>query len=295
VDGDVTAVRRRVTPRSLAVVAAVVLALVAGWLWFRSSSLVGIRAVTIVGVSGPHTAQIDASLRRAAESMTTLDFNIGTLTAAVKRFPEVHGVTASTGFPHSLAVRVDEQLPIAKVIVDGSPVLVASDGALLRGRPAPHRPLPLILVSVPPVGSTLSEPGAPAVVSVLAAAPWALLAHIRRARYTTAHGVVVSLRGGPNIYFGDRHALRAKWLAAAAVLSSSGSAGAVYIDVTDPERPAAGVQTTPVATSTTPTSSVTSPSGSVTTPSGSATSPTGSVTTVPPSATTPGGTTAPAG
>jgi cell division protein FtsQ len=259
-DGGVTTARRHVTLRSIAVALAFVLVLIAALLWFRSSSLVAIQKVAISGVSGPHTVQIDGSLRRAAEGMTTLDFNLGALTTAVKRFPEVHSISASTGFPHSLAVRVDEQLPIAKVIVDGSPIAVASDGVLLRGRRLPRRPLPLIPLSVPPVGATLSEPGAPALVRVLAAAPWQLLAHIRRAIDTPAHGVVVGLRSGPNIYFGDLHALRAKWLAAAAVLASSGSAGASYIDVTDPQRPAAGAQTTPAAATTT--------AGSVTTPVG---------------------------
>jgi hypothetical protein len=103
---------------------------------------------------------------------------------------------------------------------------------------------------VTPVGNRLSEPGAPQIVRVLATAPWQLLAHIRRAAHTAQHGVVVSLRGGPSIYFGDLAGLRDKWLAAEAVLSSSGSAGASYIDVTDPQRPAAGVRTTPASTTT---------------------------------------------
>ena len=42
------------------------------------------------------------------------------------------------------------------------------------------------------------------------------------------------------MYFGDAPSARAKWLAAAAVLADPGSAGASYIDVTDPVRPAAG-------------------------------------------------------
>jgi cell division protein FtsQ len=250
-DTGMIAARRRATPRLLAAVLAAVLAVVVGWLWFRSSSLVAITNVTIAGVSGPHDAQINTSLRRAARGMTTLDFNLGTLTAAVRRFPEVRSLTASTSFPHSLAVRVDEQLPIAKVIVDGRPVVVASDGMLLRGRSLPRRRLPVIALSVAPVGNRLSEPGAPQIVQVLATAPWRLLAHISRAVHTAQHGVVVTLRGGPSIYFGDPVGLRDKWLSAVAVLASSGSAGASYIDVTDPQRPAAGVNTAPALSTTT--------------------------------------------
>ena len=282
-----TTVRRRVTPRLIAVVLASALALVAGWMWFRNSSLVAIRTVTIAGVSGPHVAQIKSSLRRAAEGMTTLDFNLGTLTEAVKRFPEVRFLSASTSFPHSLAVQVDEQLPIAKVIVDGRAIAVASDGLLLRGHSLPRRPLPLIPLSVTPVGDRLSEPGAPQVVKVLSAAPWQLLAHIRRAVYSAQHGVVVSVRGGPSIYFGDVHSLRAKWLAAAAVLSSSGSAGASYIDVTDPQQPAAGVQSAPTSGTTTGASTATGTSTTGT--STTVTSTTGAVGVTTPAATVPAG------
>ena len=55
------------------------------------------------------------------------------------------------------------------------------------------------------------------------------------------HGLVAQVRGGPSIYFGDATELpRAKWHPATAVLADPSSAGAAYIDVTDPVRPAAG-------------------------------------------------------
>ena len=44
----------------------------------------------------------------------------------------------------------------------------------------------------------------------------------------------------PQVYLGDPTDLTQKWSAAVAVLSDSGSAGAAYIDVSDPRRPAAG-------------------------------------------------------
>jgi hypothetical protein len=51
---------------------------------------------------------------------------------------------------------------------------------------------------------------------------------------------VAQLRNGPSIYFGDPSRLEAKWASATLVLADSGSNGAVYIDVTDPNRPVAG-------------------------------------------------------
>ena len=56
----------------------------------------------------------------------------------------------------------------------------------------------------------------------------------------SGHGLVAQIRSGPSLYFGDASGARAKWLAASAVLADPGSAGSVYIDVTDPMRPAAG-------------------------------------------------------
>ena len=46
---------------------------VGGFVWLRSSALVAIEHVRIVGVSGPGSAQIIDALRRSALGMTTLD------------------------------------------------------------------------------------------------------------------------------------------------------------------------------------------------------------------------------
>ena len=77
-------------------------------------------------------------------------------------------------------------------------------------------------------------------VSLLAAAPYRLLARIATAGQAAGRGLTVSLRNGPAVYFGSADQLAAKWSAVTAVLASSTSAGADYIDVTDPGRPAAG-------------------------------------------------------
>jgi hypothetical protein len=66
------------------------------------------------------------------------------------------------------------------------------------------------------------------------------LAKLSQVSHDAAHGLTAQLRGGPAIYFGDGTEARAKWRAALEVLADPGSAGATYIDVTDPRRPAAG-------------------------------------------------------
>jgi hypothetical protein len=58
--------------------------------------------------------------------------------------------------------------------------------------------------------------------------------------YSGPEGLTVALRGGLLAYFGDAARPHAKWLSLARVLADSGSAGAAYIDVRLPERPAAG-------------------------------------------------------
>jgi hypothetical protein len=81
---------------------------------------------------------------------------------------------------------------------------------------------------------------AAAAIKLLSAAPGELLPKISQVTTVAPHGLVAQVRGGPSIYFGDTTELWQKWIAASEVLGDPGSAGALYIDVTDPQRPAAG-------------------------------------------------------
>ena len=76
---------------------------------------------------------------------------------------------------------------------------------------------------------------------MLAAAPYQLLSKVQLASSDSTHGLVVQLRNGPRVYFGGADRLGAKWDAVAAVLAAPSSAGAAYIDVSDPARPVAGI------------------------------------------------------
>jgi cell division protein FtsQ len=217
---------------------AVALVLGGGFLWLRDSSLVAVRRVVITGASGPQAAQIRRALAAAARNMTTLDVDMGQLHMAVAPYADVKSLRVSTEFPHVMRIRVIEQLPVAVILDGGQRIAVAGDGTLLHDA-VPPSSLPLIPLRVPPggprlTGYLLSE------VRLLGAAPYQLLAKIGGVSDGAAHGLVARVRGGPTIYFGDTSQLPAKWTAAAAVLASPGSDGAVYVDVTDPNRPAAG-------------------------------------------------------
>jgi cell division protein FtsQ len=215
-----------------------VLLLGGGWLWLRGSSLVSVDRVTVTGLRGPDSGQIRTALLSAARNMTTLDVNLPALRVAVAPFPVVKGIRVSTQFPHGIRIRVLEQSAVGAVTVDGRRIAVAADGTLLPSDNASG--LPSVPVSVPPGGPRLTSGSARNAVALLAAAPGWLRSRITQVSNTAAHGLVAELHDGPDIYFGDATMLRAKWTAAAAVLADPGSKGAAYIDVTVPERPAAG-------------------------------------------------------
>lgn len=232
----------RSTARRLRLLAGLVaLALLAGggWLWLRNSPLVSVKRVTITGVSGAEAPQIRAALTAAARGMTTLDIRVATLRAAVSSYPVVKGLRVSTSFPHDLHISVSEQLPVAAVTVGSRQVPVAADGTVLDEGQA-SATLPSLSLKAFPGGSTIQDPTARLELRVLAAAPARMLGRITGVSANYWHGVVVSVREGPQLYFGGGDRLAAKWQAVMAVLAAASTAGASYVDVTDPQRPAAG-------------------------------------------------------
>jgi cell division protein FtsQ len=218
--------------------AALVALLACGWLWVRDSSLVAVRRVTLTGISGPDAGQIRRALTMAARNMTTLDVRMSALRSVVAPYPVVKNLQVTTEFPHGMRIRVIEQIPVATMRIDGRVVAVAQDGTLLHD--APQASLPVIPLAIAPGGTRLTDPGALRALTALAAAPYQMLSHLSEVTTVAGHGLVAQLRGGPAVYLGDTTQLAAKWIAASAVLADPGSAGASYIDVTDPRRPAAG-------------------------------------------------------
>ena len=237
------ALRHRRVRLALVALVAIGGLLLGGWLWLRDSSLVAVTRVRVTGVTGPDAGQIRGALLGAAHGMTTLDVNMGQLRTAVEPFPVVAGLRVTTQFPHGMRIRVIERPPVAVVTIGGRGVPVAGDGTLIHDMAAPAS-LPVVPLTVPPGGPRVTG-RALQIVQLLGAAPAALLARVSQVTAVTGHGLVAQLRGGPSVYFGDASGARAKWLAAVAVLADPGSAGASYIDVTDPVRPAAGAGSAP--------------------------------------------------
>lgn len=237
--GRLVSVRPRRPRRRTLVVAAVLAVLLAGgWLWLRDSSLVAVQRVEVRGLSGPGAAPATLALRDAARSMTTLDVDEARLRRVAAAFPAVRGIRVVAHPPHRLVIFASPQIPVAALVAGGRPLAVAADGTLLPQAPATG--LPQVTLRAEPAGPRLSTPAARTVVSALAAAPRALRARASRGLITREHGIVIEMRGGPSLYLGPAERLRAKWVAAARVLADPSSAGAAYIDLSAPERPAVG-------------------------------------------------------
>lgn len=219
-----------------------------GWLWLRDSSLVAVSQVRISGVRGPQAPEIESLLRSTARRMTTMDFDARALRSSVAAFPIVASVRASTGFPHSIRIQVVERPPVATLLAGGQRTALAADGTALGAQLASGS-LPTLTSSFAPVpGQRVTDASLQAELSVLSAAPPVLARFIARA-YDGVEGLTVAMRNGLLVYFGDSSRPHAKWLSLAGVLADPSSAGARYVDVRVPERPAAGL---PGGTSLTP-------------------------------------------
>ncbi|HXB14594.1 MAG TPA: FtsQ-type POTRA domain-containing protein [Solirubrobacteraceae bacterium] len=230
--------RRRL--RLTLICALVVLPLLAGgWMWLRHSSLVAVEHVRVTGTRGAQARAIDGALTEAAHGMSTLAPDVAKLKAAVARFPQVSEVRADPSFPHGMRITVLERAPVAALLVGGSRIAVGADGTVL-GTTLPNASLPAVADDVAPAsGARVGNELVRQALTVLGAAPAALLRLAGRAYFST-RGLTVAMRGGLLVYFGDATRPHAKWLALASVLADSSSAGAVYVDVRSPERAAAG-------------------------------------------------------
>jgi cell division protein FtsQ len=225
-------------PARVLIACAAVVALVGGgWLWLRDSRLVAVERVTVTGLSGPEAPRVREALQSAARDMTTLHVRRGELRTAVDPFPAVKALETHPDFPHGLRIVVHEHVAVAALVAGSERVAVAADGTLLRANPAAD--LPAVAVQAPPAGHLLENARAQRMVALLAAAPPALRDQVVRA-YVGPHGLTAPLRDGPVLYFGGSERLRAKWIAATRVLADRSSAGATYLDLRIPERPAAG-------------------------------------------------------
>lgn len=208
-------------------------------LWLRDSSLVAVDDVRVTGLTTDDSERVRAALTTAAQSMTTLHVDRERLERAIAIYPVVREIQVSTDFPHGLRIHVIEHRPAAIADLGREKVAVAGDGTLLRGLPIGSR-LPSIDAEGGVKSDRLAGAAALHMAHVAGTAPAPLHRRLERVRTRSEDGIVVELRDGPELIFGDATRARAKWIAVARVLADPGAAGASYIDVRLPGRPAAG-------------------------------------------------------
>jgi cell division protein FtsQ len=213
------------------------LVLAAGFqFWLRDSTLVAVEEVKVTGLTTKDAPRVRAALASAAHTMTTLHVDQDDLERAIAAYPVVRALEVRADFPHGLEIHVVEHRPAA--LVGGLPV--AGDGTILRGLPVEGR-LPEIDARAGKLdGDRLSDPAALHAARVAGGAPAPLRGRLERIDVRAEEGIVVKLRDGPELIFGDARHMRAKWIAAVRILADPKAAGASYIDVRLPGRPAAG-------------------------------------------------------
>jgi cell division protein FtsQ len=210
-----------------------------GWLWLRDSSLVAVQQVRVAGLSGAAAPEIRSSLEQAARSMTTLHVQIDKLRAAVSSYTVVKDLKVQTQFPHGLRIEVVEQLPVAALDLGGRRVPVAGNGIIVRGLPAPAS-VPTLSIAKPPAATRVTDRTTLIELTVLDAAPALLRNRVAQIGFGP-RGLAITLRNGPQVFFGDTSLLHAKWDAAARVIAEPNAHGATYIDVRLPTQPTAQV------------------------------------------------------
>lgn len=222
--------------RWLLIVLALCLVLAVGYrFWFRDSSFVTVEQVKVTGLTTKDAPRVRASLASAAHQMTTLHVRREELEQAIAAYPVVRALDVRPDFPHGLTIHVVEYRPAA--LIGGLPV--AGDGTILRGIPV-EGSLPTIEARGVPHGNRLTNPTALHAARIAGTAPAALRPRLELVEMRAQDGLVVQMRDGPELIFGDATRARAKWIAATRVLADPEAAGASYIDVRLPGRPAAG-------------------------------------------------------
>ncbi len=232
------AIPRKFRRRALALLL-LAIALVALYrFWFRDSSFVRVEHVTVSGLTTKDATRIRLALTSAARDMSTMRVNEADLNSAVAGFPVVKEVVAKASFPHTLKIHVIEEQPAAVLEVGGERLLLAPDGTVLRGVTTGH-PLALIRSRGAVPQDTLTDRVPLSALHVAGAVQPELAGRITSITHGKK-GILVHLRDGPLLIFGDDSRPVAKWAAVAAVLADPSSRGASYVDVRLPGRPIAG-------------------------------------------------------
>ena len=199
------------------------------------SPLLNVDHVRVTGARQETTAAI-VRAARVHTGAALLFVDTGGIARRVEGLPWVQHARVSRDLPGTIRIKVTEYQPGVYVRVGANRVaLAASTGRVIAFATA--APKDAIAVTgekaAPTVGTMLSPP---AVARVPAGLPGRLRARVRAIDVTRAGGTLL-LRGGGEVRFGGLTEIRAKGIAALAVLDHLAGAQFRYIDVAAPQAP----------------------------------------------------------
>jgi cell division protein FtsQ len=205
----------------------------------RQTSLFALNRIEVEGAPPGVAAEIRSTLATyRGESLVRFDTRAASRMLA--SVAEVAGARFDRAFPHTLTVRVRLERPVAVLRQGSDAWLVSASARVLRKleRPYPHLPRIWVQRSVDiAVNSTLAGPGARGVAAVAPLGPLRVGADVRQV--LTADGELTLVLGsGTELRLGNSGDIRLKLSIAKQLIPLT--PGAVYVDVSVPERPVAG-------------------------------------------------------
>lgn len=209
-----------------------------GFMLMRNSSLVEVREVKVVGLSGHYDKDARSAVVAEAMQMTTVNFNAERVQEAAAGFVDVAGVTVETDFPHGATIYLDVRRPVLVARLNGRTVTLSQEGEVITAATSVAG-LPKIETSGSVVNNRVTGGKALAAAKLLGAAPDVLMRKVDAIKWGK-FGIVVSMAKGPDLYFGTSEDATLKWRDAATVLASDAATGASYLDLRVPGRPAVG-------------------------------------------------------
>jgi cell division protein FtsQ len=244
------AIRRSEGRRRLAVLLGVVGALLlpGGYWGLEHSSVFSASRVVVTGATKGVDAQVRTLISTDVAGKSLLQVDASSLAARLDAMPYVRSARVDRAFPHTVAVTVVMERPVAFVRAGKAGYVISSDGRVLRATAKAPKHLAKLMLPAGPAqtpGHTIATAPMQAALSVLTTAPHSFPRDIARIKGVTSGpaGVVATFGHHLHIRLGDTTRLQLKLRVAALVLSKMGESirrSVAYVDVSSPARPTLG-------------------------------------------------------
>ncbi|GAA1818333.1 hypothetical protein GCM10009682_43750 [Luedemannella flava] len=209
----------------LAVGGALALAALLAWVVF-GTSLLGVRQVTVTGISVLTDAQVRAAAAVPADTpLARVDLD--RVRAAVAALAPVREARVHREWPSTLVIEVEERTPLAAVPVGSSFAVIDAAGVAFRTLAQRPRELPLVVVPSPGPEDVATR----SAVRVLGALTPQLREQLVRLLAPSPARIRLELDGGRTIVWGDAEDSDTKARVATALLKKEGK----LIDVSAPD------------------------------------------------------------